>query len=118
MEAAQWVGFMIRIQSGPAASVLAVANDGIGHARTVGLFLSANSRKISAQLLQAASREGAVRHCGGASQTTPRPQQQPATLHPKVMRLTVASGPISATRLRPPTRAAQRGGKSRKFMSA
>lgn len=51
---------MIRIQSGPAASVLAVANDGIAHARTVGLFLSANSRTISEQLLQAATREGAA----------------------------------------------------------
>jgi hypothetical protein len=50
MEVAQSVGFIIRIQSGLAASVLAVANDGIGHARTAGLFLSANSRTISAQL--------------------------------------------------------------------
>lgn len=47
MEAAQSVGFMIRIQSGLAALVPAVANDGIGHARTAGLFLSASSRTIS-----------------------------------------------------------------------
>lgn len=51
---------MIRIQSGPAASVLAVANDGIAYARPVGLYLSANSKAISAQLLQAATCEGAV----------------------------------------------------------
>jgi hypothetical protein len=51
---------MMKIQSGPATSVLAVANDGIAHARPVGLYLSANSRAISAQLLQAATREGAL----------------------------------------------------------
>jgi len=51
---------MIKIQSGPATSVLAVGNDAIAQAKTVGLFLSANSRMISAQVLQAAKDNGAA----------------------------------------------------------
>jgi hypothetical protein len=50
---------MIKIRSGPAASVLDVANDGIAHARTVGLFLADNSKALSAGVLQAAASQGA-----------------------------------------------------------
>jgi hypothetical protein len=50
---------MIKIQSGPANSVLDVANDGIAHTCTVGLFLADNSKALSASVLQVAASEGA-----------------------------------------------------------
>lgn len=51
---------MIKLRSGPACAVLAVGNDGIADARAAGLYLSANCRSLSAQVLQAATGEGAA----------------------------------------------------------
>jgi len=50
---------MIKIQSGPATSILDVANYGIARVRAVGLYMPDNSRALSAGVLQAAAGQGA-----------------------------------------------------------